>query len=165
MKKSMWMVLGIGLVAFGGFNCRAEVTYEMIQACNRDVQAILALLPQAESQSQTNLIHSNAIKANASNRENAVAFAKSLGACGQVVSDAALIQAIALGSEKDVTLAAKAHFEAYGGSSWKRVNVRHLTTEEAIEFYTLVLKNTPLTEKTKDDLGKVKGDLLKLKDM
>jgi hypothetical protein len=163
MKKSMLKVLVIGLVAFGGFDCRAEVTAEMIQACSNDVQAILALLPQATGQTQINAIHNVAVARG--NRSNAVEFAESLGASASVVSYAKVMQAFALKDPKALTMAAKSHFESYGGNSWRVVSPRYLTTEEAGQFYELVLKNVPLTEETKDALGKIKGELLKLKDL
>jgi hypothetical protein len=163
MKKSMLKVLVIGLVAFGGFDCRAEVTAEMIKACSNDVQAILALLPQATGQTQINAIHSVAVARG--NRSNAVEFAESLGASALVVSYAKVVQASALKDPKAVTMAAKSHFESYGGSSWKLVRAKYLTKDEAVEFYELVLKNVALTEETKDRLGEIKGELLKLKDL
>lgn len=162
MKKYMMMVLVIGFVAFGAFEARAEVTREMIDACGDDVQAILALLPQAENEGQTDLVQYSAIRANGA--DTAIAFADQIAASERNKLRATIIQRTKEKNMKDRTLAAKEYFEKYNGM-WLGVNPRFLTREEAVEFYELVLKNVPLTEETKEKLGKIKGELLKLKDL
>ncbi|GEM_PF-2578233 len=44
-----------------------------------------------------------------------------------------------------------------------RFNVNIATADECIAFYDAVLKNTALTDETREELGKIKGELLKLK--
>jgi hypothetical protein len=157
MKKMM--IIGMMMV---GTLVNAEVTTEMVIAArSNSVEAILALLPQAEGQAQVDMIHNVAMTSG--NRSNAVAFAESLGASAKVVSYARIVQAMALKDPRAITLATKAHFETYGGGQWSFVNAKYLTTAEAVAFYELVLKNVPLTDANKDKLAKIKGELLKLK--
>jgi hypothetical protein len=135
----------------------------MIKACSNDVQALLALLPMAEDQTQIEAIHFYAMMA--SDAKTAVAFVESLGASERIKLRAKFRQACASKDSKGSSLYAKAYFETYGGQLWRMVQAKHLTTQEAVQFYELVLKNVALTEETKDRLGAIKGELLKLKDL
>jgi hypothetical protein len=143
--------------------CFAEVTGEAVEAAKNDINALEALLGQTQSADRIDVIHNHMILTVP--RSNAVAYAKTLGASARIQSRASVIGAM---TSQERTRAAFAHFKVYGdtfNNTIRFVDVEYLTTAEAVEFYEKVLKDVPLTDNTKDYLGRIKGELLKLKDI
>jgi hypothetical protein len=141
---------------------RAEVTRESVEACGNNTQAILAMLPSATNSTQTNIIHFAAIRSQPA--REAVVFAQSIGA--DALMEWASLRASAPNSRERNALIVQGYKAGRGGFAqikWFCPNVA--TRAECIEFYDLVLRSVELTEKTKDILSSVKGDLLKLQDL
>lgn len=160
MKKSVVVLMVIFAAASA---IRAEVTIAQVVACGSNTAAILALLPSAENALQTNMIHYNAICTKAISDQGA--FAREIGACERFQRRFAFRSAAPESKERNAALVS--YFELGDGQTefvWLFSPV-HATKEECIAFYELVLRSVPLTEKSKDVLGLVKGDLLKLKDL
>ena len=157
--KKMMIVIGMMMV---GTLVNAEVTKEMLStAISNGVEAVTALLPQCVDERQSNVVKSTIVsfepKGNKANK------AEALGMSEIVVSYFGLYDMQSPSGELNTAVI---NYLKQGGDHRGIIGLFKAslsTKEECIEAYELMLKNIPLTETTKNKLGAIKGELLKLK--
>lgn len=161
MKKIIMMV--IGFACFGLLQAGAEVSVATINAAKSNgVEAVSALLPQCETVAQSNGVKFAIVSFERTGNFKSKAVA--LGLPDQLIKLFAIRDSNPNSAERNSAI--REYLAAGGSDNWVfRFDPRVATVKECVEVYELILKNVALTEATKDRLGQVKGELLKLKEI
>jgi len=157
MKK---MIIAMLVAGFSAFGDTAFVT--SVNAARGDFDAVMALLPAAPDQGGTNHVYEVAMKSST----NALAFIDSIpeGHISEYQRNTNKIKATPGGTARNALI--KSLMTENPNKYlrfWGRFDCSEETIEDCIIFYETILKDVPLTEKTKPHLERIKGELLKLK--
>ncbi len=166
MKTVMKNVF-VGVVVFFAFICGAQEPGELsynnqLNALKGDAAAVLALLPIATTQAETNSCYFVAVSSMP--KENRLAFIESVSSnLSENVYLRLKVGSIPRGELCNELLVRLHGFNWMLPLYWQKFDTTVATKEQCIAFYELVLKNVELNEHSSAALSKVKGELLKLK--